>query len=165
MINLDIHENPYLSFNVRQLVVVALGTNFFGVDLAVVREFVDIRRVTPIPCCPTHIIGNMNLRGEILTIVDISRLLNPAMIPVEQSITAKAMVIEVDTGAVGVMIDTIGDTTFPLDERKIAAASNTHSGIRVNPRYLKGVAPYRATTMSILDISNVVSDLVVDQLV
>jgi purine-binding chemotaxis protein CheW len=165
MINLDIHEKSYLSLNVRQLVVIALGTNFFGIDLAVVREFVDIHRVTPVPCCPTHIIGNMNLRGEILTVVDISRLLNPAMIPVAHSITAKGIVIEVDIGAICVMIDTIGDTTFPLDEREIAAASHTHSVIRVNPRYLKGVAPYRATTMSILDITNVVSDLIVDQLV
>ena len=41
---------------------------YFGVELELVREFSDMYNLTPIPCCPEHIVGNMNLRGNIVTI-------------------------------------------------------------------------------------------------
>ena len=49
------------------LSIIQLGEECFGVGLGVVREFSHLRRVTAIPCCPPHIAGNMNLRGDILT--------------------------------------------------------------------------------------------------
>ena len=53
------------------LAVISLNNEYFGLDLELVQEFTNIRNLTPIPCCPSHVVGNMNLRGEILTIVDI----------------------------------------------------------------------------------------------
>ena len=55
------------------------------------REFTNITRVTPIPCTPPHIVGNLNLRGEILTLIDLSNFLqlNTALVNQRQ----KAMVV------------------------------------------------------------------------
>lgn len=51
--------------------VIELGGELFGLDLALVCGFSPLRAVAPLPCCPPHVVGNMNLRGEILTLVDI----------------------------------------------------------------------------------------------
>lgn len=58
------------------LAVVSLNGEYFGVDLEVIKEFANIRGVTPVPCTPAHIVGDMNLRGDILTIMDIGGMLN-----------------------------------------------------------------------------------------
>ena len=57
------------------LAIVGLGGEYFGVELATVREFTDLQRITPVPCCPSFIVGDMNLRGDILTVVDIRQAL------------------------------------------------------------------------------------------
>jgi purine-binding chemotaxis protein CheW len=47
------------------LAVIGLGHEYFGLDLELVHEFTDISNLTPIPCCPNHIVGNMNLREKL----------------------------------------------------------------------------------------------------
>lgn len=37
------------------LAVVGMGGEYFGVDLSIIREFINVRHFTPIPCCPPHI--------------------------------------------------------------------------------------------------------------
>ena len=79
------------------LAIIQLGAECFGVGLDVVREFSHLRRVTAIPCCPSHIAGNMNLRGDILTLVDIRGLLN---IPAEGN-PSEVMVVEAGDLSIG----------------------------------------------------------------
>jgi purine-binding chemotaxis protein CheW len=61
--------------------VIKLGGELFGLDLALVCGFSPLRGVAPLPCCPPHVVGNMNLRGEILTLVDIRPALGMAQAP------------------------------------------------------------------------------------
>ncbi|TVR08545.1 MAG: chemotaxis protein CheW, partial [Phormidium sp. GEM2.Bin31] len=49
-------ETPDLK-QILSLAVVALQGEYFGIDLQVVREFTDVRNITPIPCCPPHVVG------------------------------------------------------------------------------------------------------------
>src|SRR6185436_21126644 len=66
-------------FHLMPLAVVSLNGEYFAVDLNLVREFGTIHHVTPVPCCPPHIVGQMNLRGDILTLVDIRGALRMPM--------------------------------------------------------------------------------------
>ena len=67
-------RQPLESLNVTSklmtLAVIGFGNKYFGLDLELVQAFTDITDFTPIPCCPNYIVGNMNLRGEIVTLVD-----------------------------------------------------------------------------------------------
>ena len=67
------------------LAVVSLEGERFALGLESVHEFTDVTQITPIPCCPGYIVGNMNLRGEILTLVDVRSFLNLAPTPDRQS--------------------------------------------------------------------------------
>ena len=55
--------------------LVDIGAHHFAVELRSVAEFVHLSQVTPIPCCPSHVIGCINLRGEVVTILDMAPLL------------------------------------------------------------------------------------------
>lgn len=147
--------------NLIPIAVIALNNNLFGIDLAMVREFTDIRSVTPMPCCPTHIIGNMNLRGEILTLVDISKFFNlPSMVMFDGY---KAMVVEVEGIVIGVIVEAVRDVMFFLDPLEIKAKSTVVDSM--NEEYIQGVTSYQEERMSIVDLPKIFlkGGLIVDE--
>jgi len=131
------------------LSIIQLGEECFGVGLEVVREFSHLRRVTAIPCCPPHIAGNMNLRGDILTLADIRGLLN---IPAG-SAASEVMVIESGELSIGVPVDKVLEVIYllPADIVSLPAAHAEKN------EYCKGVVRYGASMVSILDMQKILA--------
>ncbi|WP_019508611.1 chemotaxis protein CheW [Pleurocapsa sp. PCC 7319] len=129
------------------IAVVSIDGNYYGLDLGIVREFTKIERVTTIPCCPPHIIGNMNLRGEILTLVDIRHPLNLGIDNHRQP--AKAVVIEVDDIVVGIAVEEVFDVVdFRPDQLKpVPVATDTNIAA-----YFKGMADYLDRPLNAIDL-------------
>lgn len=134
------------------LAVVGLNGEYFGLDLPIVREFTDIRQVTPVPCCPPHIVGNMNLRGEILTLVDIRSVLNMPTLGIENNANNKVMIIKIDDLIAGVTVDEVFDVMYLQPSQILPVPTAVHSA---NSEYLRGTANYREKMMSILDLSQI----------
>jgi purine-binding chemotaxis protein CheW len=132
------------------LSVIQLGGERFGVGLDVVREFSHLRRVTPVPCCPPHIVGNMNLRGDILTLADIRALLN---IPTGGA-AAEVMVVESGDLHIGVPVDKVLEVIYvrPGDIAPMPAALHEERN-----EYCKGVARYGENMVSILDMQKILA--------
>jgi purine-binding chemotaxis protein CheW len=146
-------------YNVRNLAILALHNELFSVDLENVREFTSIEQVVPVPCCPSHIIGNMNLRGEILTLVDICQLLN--LPPINLTKVSQLMVVEVADLRVGLTIEKICDTiAVDAEEIDLAPAANYST----SKEYFKGTLSYQENMVSILDIAKILQNgnLIVD---
>lgn len=51
-----------------------LADERYGIELADVREVCMLKDLTPVPCVPPFVLGIINLRGEIHTIIDLKRL-------------------------------------------------------------------------------------------
>ncbi|PSB08939.1 chemotaxis protein CheW [Pleurocapsa sp. CCALA 161] len=129
------------------LAVVSIGGRYFALDLGVVREFTTIGRITTIPCCPEHIIGNINLRGEILTLVNICQSLNLTM--AQENRAAKAVVVEVDEITAGIVVDEVFDVVdfSPQELKPVPVAMDSDAS-----SYLKGVADYQNQTLNVIDL-------------
>jgi purine-binding chemotaxis protein CheW len=135
------------------LAVVSIGGKYFALDLGVVREFTTIGRITTIPCCPEHIIGNMNLRGEILTLVNICQSLNLTM--TQKNLAAKAVVVEVDDITAGILVDEVFDVVdfSPQELKAVPAAMDSDAS-----SYLKGVADYQNQTLNVIDLPKLLAE-------
>lgn len=132
--------------------VISLNNECVCVELESVREFSKIRTITPVPCCPTHITGNMNLRGNVLTVVDICGLLNVQGCQIRES--TKVIVADSGEFPVGVIVDEILDVVY----LKAPAIVPVSAGIRVNnERFFKGAATYGSRMMAILDLKEILS--------
>jgi purine-binding chemotaxis protein CheW len=142
------------------LAVVMLNGEYFGLDLSLVREFTDIRQITPVPCCADFILGNMNLRGEIVTLVDIRQFLNLSGDGVND--VAKAMVVHLKDIVAGITIDEVCDVIYLQPSEIKAAPTSGHSG---NNEYLRGTAPYRDKILGLIDFNKMITEqeLVVNQ--
>ena len=155
----QIDEIEQNSDSVKNLAIVTLNQEFFGVALENVREFTNIEEVTPVPCCPPHIVGNMNLRGEILTVVDICQVLN--LPPINLSKIHQLMVVEVDDLRVGLTIEKVKDTISVSDRKIDLVPAASYSAQK---EYFQGTLSYQQNIVSILDISHILnSNLIVDQ--
>ena len=135
------------------LAVVGLSGEYFGVELGTVREFTDLQRITPVPCCPDYIVGDMNLRGDILTVVDIRGALR--MPVVEADPTAKVIVVPVGDGLVGVLVEQVFDV-FDLDPLALTAVPSAIKAI--SDTYLKGTVSCHGKMLTILDLPKILTD-------
>ncbi|MEG4054876.1 MULTISPECIES: chemotaxis protein CheW [unclassified Microcoleus] len=145
------------------LAVFVLNGEYFGIHLDLVREFTDINQVTPVPCTPDRIVGNINLRGEIVTLIDIRSVLNMSLNMLETAnYLSKAIVVEVVDLVAGIVVDEILDIIY-LNVSEIAAVpAALHSA---NREYLRGTAIYGEKMMAILNLQKLLTKggVVVDE--
>lgn len=59
----------------QMLVSMRLGNQLFGMPVAYVRDVLKHQRVTPVPLAPQEIAGSLNLRGRIVTVIDLHKRL------------------------------------------------------------------------------------------
>jgi purine-binding chemotaxis protein CheW len=129
------------------LAVVDLGGESFGIDLKSIQEFTSIRNLTHIPCCPSHIVGNMNLRGEIVTLVDIRSVLNLRGSSVQ--IGTQTVVVQVKDIVAGLPVDRVSDVLYinPNEIKPVPIAVPAGA-----EGYLQGTVSLFGTTLSVLDL-------------
>lgn len=137
----------------RPLGVVAAGGEHFGVWLQQVHGFAELAALTPVPCCPAHILGQMNLRGDIVTVLDLRVVLGlPACAD-----AAPAKVVLSRSGGVllGLAVDAVLDV-LSLEAAAVAPLPPSDSGA-ARP-YLNEVAPYDGRLMALLDLERLLAD-------
>jgi len=89
-----------------QLSTFHVGKYLFGVDVSLVQEVVRLQQITPVPLAVPEIAGLINLRGEVLTAIDLrSRL---GMPPTDSGREPVNVVIRVDDEPVSLLVDEIG---------------------------------------------------------
>lgn len=153
------------------LVVVELHDEWFAIDTPLVREFAYLTRLVPIPCCPPHILGNANLRGEIITAVDLGPWLGfDRRLPTDSSLVA---IVEVDDLTVGLVIDQALDALW-IDPNQLSAVplashqADAHGrGRSRDGSYLQGISVHQGRAIAWLDLVALLSDgsLVVNETV
>ena len=144
--SLDEHQSVE---ETKALVVIALNDYLFGIDSQIVREFITLRQATPIPCCPSYIVGNINLHGEILTVVDICQPLSLSSKSLTQN--PKAVVVEFKETAVGIVVDGILDAMFSISPTEIQPVLETV--LETASDYIQGIAYYHGQKLHILNLS------------
>lgn len=130
--------------------VIRLDGELFGLGLDMVREFAHLRSITPLPCCPPHILGNMNLRGDILTLVDI----RPALGMATAGAMSEVVVVRAGELLLGLPAAEIADVVYlaPYEIAAVPVASD-----RPGKQYCKGVAAVGGHTIGLLDLEKMLA--------
>lgn len=130
----------------HEFALVRLGGELFGLAIANVREFVHLRDLTPIPCSPAHIAGNMNLRGDILTVMDIRSLLGVQA----QQASAEVAVLQVDDNIFGIAAEAIEDVVS-LSTPMITSAATANPDEPLG--WCSGTAKFGEAVVSLIDMN------------
>lgn len=92
----------------KQLVTFYLGDLLFGIDVRAVQEIIRRQRVTRVPLADPAVRGLMNLRGQIVTVIDLKERLG---FPADHARDEETMnvVVRTEGGALSFQVDRIGD--------------------------------------------------------
>lgn len=117
-----------------QLITFLLGAEEYGVEAAFIREIYPLKDYTPLPGVPAFILGIINVRGQIIPVVDLKKLFN---LP-EPGITElnKVIIMHDNQMEFGILADVIHGTQR-VDRDEIISAPYTLKGI--GEAYLMGV--------------------------
>lgn len=84
-----------------------LDGHYFGIDVLKVQEIIRYQQMTRVPLAPAIVRGLINLRGQIVTGIDLRRRLDLKDRPAEQ--LPINVVVQTADGAVSLLVDEIGD--------------------------------------------------------
>jgi purine-binding chemotaxis protein CheW len=133
-----------------EVVEFVLAYETYGIESRYVREVYPLKEFTPLPCTPAFVLGIGNIRGEILSIIDLKQFFDlPAKGLTDLN---KVIVVHGDAMVFGILADAIlGVRSIPL--ASVQPSLPTLTGIRA--AYLKGVTSER---LVILDAGKLLSD-------
>lgn len=134
------------------IAVAEISGEYYGIEIRHVQEFTRVHRVTPIPCCPGHIVGNMNHRGNVLTLIDIRGLFDLPL-PDEKS-EEKVIVVSCGDIVLGLAVDDILDIVHIHPSEMVQTPSGLREG---KEQYIRGTFSYGENMMSVIHISKILS--------
>ena len=143
-------ESDLATLQLRRLVVFRLGQESFGIDIAHAREIQPLTDVTIIPCTPSWVVGAVNIRGTVTTVIDARRFFQ--MGPRAGLTTSKVMVINCCDMEFGIVADEVSDV-IDVPTGSIQPPLATMAGVR--EEYISGVGP---DMLVILDVEAIAKD-------
>jgi purine-binding chemotaxis protein CheW len=97
-----------------QLSTFSVNGHLFGVEVAVVQEVIRYQPMTRVPLAPAALAGLINLRGQVITAVDLRRRLGfPERAAGE---LAMDVIVRTSDGLVSLLVDRIGDVVEVAQE-------------------------------------------------
>jgi purine-binding chemotaxis protein CheW len=134
-----------------EILAFCLAGETYGVETCHVREVCQLKDLTAIPCTPPFIAGVMNLRGQILAIVDLCKFFElPARGLTELN---RLIVLRDGDDEVGLLADSV-DGVRPVAVSDLQEGLSTLTGIR--ERFLKGIT---SQMLAVLDGRRLLADV------
>ncbi|MBF0124989.1 MAG: chemotaxis protein CheW [Magnetococcales bacterium] len=128
-------------------VVVQLHQELLAINLRHICGFTRLRTIFAIPCCPAYIVGQINLRGEIITLADIGTILG---IRATEEVYSYALLIKIHEQRIGIPVHDLLDM-LALTEKDITMNDEgAPSGL--NRAWLQGATWYRDQLVPLLDL-------------
>lgn len=139
------------------LVTFRVGSELFGVPIAKVQEIVRVPAIAHIPQAPDFVEGVINLRGRVITVVDMHKRLNRAAAQDagrERDRKSRILVVEVEGRLVGVIVDEVREV-MKLQPDQVDPAPPMVAGL--SNQYINGVGKLPADLLVLVDIEKILT--------
>lgn len=145
----DITETvQYLTFK--------LDEEVFALDVAKVREILEITTITKVPQTPDFMRGVINLRGSVVPVIDMR--LKFGMSETQQTVNTCIIVVEVNMDGEVIVLGALSDSVQEVVEMEPGSIEPApHIGTKLNTEYIKGMGKHDSHFIMILDIDRVFS--------
>lgn len=142
--------------NSRQFIVFTLDNLDFGVDILDSKEIIDNIELTEVPDSPFYVEGLIDLRGEVVPVVNLKKRLN--METSDQS-EGKIIITSIEGKLIGVKVDKVKEI-IRIDKASII----TPPELTESNKYIKGVGKSDDDLIIILDLTNIFSSEIIGRL-
>jgi purine-binding chemotaxis protein CheW len=136
-----------------QLVTFRLQDETYGINVMHVQEVLRITEIAPVPGAPDYILGIINLRGNVVTVIDTR--LRFGLPDGEATDSSRIVIIESDKQVVGIMVDAVAEVV-ELKESQIDSAPNV--GNEESSRYIHGIATMESGLLIVVDLQKLLTE-------
>jgi purine-binding chemotaxis protein CheW len=130
-----------------QVVVFKVNEEQFAVEASKVQSINDMMEITKVPKSAQYIKGLINLRGTIISLLDINLLLD---IEKGEGAQENIIILNLDEESVGVTVDQV-DEVLEIEEDSIEKIESDR-----NKAYIKGVINFKDRIVTLIDIGKLI---------
>lgn len=142
--SLESHE----ASNQERFIEFSLGEEDYAIPLLMVKEVISIPETTPIPKAPKHFIGLMNLRGQVISIVDLRTKLN--IKPNAEENDSAIIIVDFNNVNVGIVVDAI-NKVLAFSKSELQEMPELQSQVKAD--YILGIYKKEEGLTVLLDIA------------
>lgn len=139
----------------QQLVVFGLGKEEFGIDISRVREIVRLQNITAIPQSMDFVEGIVNLRGQIVPIVDLCKRFGVVIAGDMEEASRRIIVVNMEDQNIGILVDGVSEILRIPDEAIEPTPPIVAGGI--DSEFIRGVAKVENRLIITLDLDRIFS--------
>jgi purine-binding chemotaxis protein CheW len=147
--NADKHQ---LSGERVQVVSFHLGSEEYGVDISQVQEIIRMVEITHVPRAPRFMEGVINLRGQLIPIIDLR--IRFGMARADHTKSTRIVVTEIGSKKVGIIVDSVSEViNIPIEQ--VEGAPDMIAGVGTD--YIQGVGKVNDRLIILLDLTMVIT--------
>ena len=135
-----------------KLVGFYLGEEEYAVDILRIKEIKLMQEITNVPKAPSFVEGVINLRGDIVPIIDLKKKLSLGSAVINEE--TKIIVVEIENKMVGMIVDEVSEV-IEIEDTNMAPPPPIIAGIE--GEYLKGVGRLKDKLLILLDITKILT--------
>jgi purine-binding chemotaxis protein CheW len=130
-----------------------LADELYGVDVMQVKEVLRLTEIAPVPGSAHYIMGILNLRGNVITVIDTRTLFGLEQVaPTDES---RIVVIELEDQVVGMLVDSVAEVIY-LRQSEIERAPNV--GTDESTKFIQGVSYHNEELIILLDLNRMIDE-------
>lgn len=147
------HAKDLEDDEVLRWVTFELDRETYCISVSEVREVLRFSEIAPVPGAPDYVVGIINLRGNVVTVIDTRRRFG--LRPKDVDDSTRIVIIDIDGQEVGILVDSVAEVV-DLRMSSIEAAPNV--GNEDTSRYIQGVTSRDGQLLIIIDLHKLLSE-------
>ncbi len=148
----DLSEGSEVIESITQWVTYMLDGEKYGIDVMLVKEVLRNIEIAPVPGAPNYVLGIINLRGNVVTVIDTRTRFGLAAKEVDEN--SRVIVIEAEDQSVGILVDAIAEVA-DIPESEIEVTPNI--GNDDSSKYIMGVYSTKGNLIILVEIAKLLT--------
>ncbi|MEE2000066.1 chemotaxis protein CheW [Alkalimonas sp. MEB108] len=138
---------------VLQWVTFKLQDETYGINVMQVQEVLRYTEIAPVPGSPDYVMGIINLRGNVVTVIDTRTRFG--LDGAEVTDNSRIVIIEADKQVIGILVDSVAEVVY-LKASEIDTAPNV--GNDESAKFIQGVTNRDGELLILVDLNKLLTD-------
>jgi purine-binding chemotaxis protein CheW len=145
-------KSPEKSGTTSRWVTFRLEQELYGINVLQVQEVLRVSEIVPVPGAPDYVLGIINLRGKVVTVIDMRRSFG---LPSHENTDAsRIMIIESGKQVAGMLVDSVAEVVN-IDSNQVETAPDV--GTSEASKYIQGIANHNKEILILVDVNKLLT--------
>ena len=138
---------------ILQWVTFKLDNETYGINVMRVQEVLRYTEIAPVPGAPSYVLGIINLRGNVVTVIDTRQRFG--LDTAEVTDNTRIVIIEADKQVVGILVDSVAEVVY-LRQSEVETAPNV--GNDESAKFIQGVCNKNNELLILVELDKMMSE-------